>query len=300
MSDPLVIVRTVHIAACVVALGTVAFAAIADRPARGAPEWMALERGYRGLAAAALAIAVLSGAVWLVLVARNILDVSLGDLFTQGGLGTVAVDTRFGRVACLRLLLALAAAATVPFPRLHWLRLMTAAALTGSLAWTGHAGAGTGVTGDLHLGSDILHLLAAGLWLGALPALVLLLRWGRDDPDRGLIAAAVTRRFSLLALISVAILTGTGIANSLILVGWPADLLATAYGRVLALKVALFGGMLGLAAFNRYRLTPVLPAANALRALTMTVAAETALGAGILLLVGLLGTLPPASHLHIS
>jgi len=56
--------------------------------------------------------------------------------------------------------------------------------------------------------------------------------------------------------------------------------------------------MLILATVNRYRLTPRLPGPRAIRRLTATTLAETGLGAGVVLLVGVLGTLPPASHLH--
>lgn len=290
MLEPLVIVRAVHFAACLAALGTAAFATLVpDR---------ALDRRWRWLAAAALAVAVVSGAIWFALIAGRILDVPLGDLVGNADLATVATDTRFGRVALLRLALAAAAAAALLSPRWRWPALTASAALTGAIAWTGHAGAGTGVIGAVHLASDVVHLIAAGLWLGALPALAGLLLWSRKDPTRAALAAQATRRFSRLAVASVAAVATSGLVNSAVLVGWPDDLLGGTYGRVLALKVALFAAMLGFAAVNRFRLTPRLPERTVLRAIAVTTLTETALGIGILVLVGLLGTLPPASHVH--
>lgn len=298
--DPLVIVRAVHFAACTVAMGTLVVALLVRAAGRGGPTGGAGFNGYcRGLALASLAVAVVSGAAWLALVARNILDVPTAEMFDDGGLATVALDTHFGRITCLRLALILAAGALLLW-RPGWPALGATAALVASIALTGHAGAGIGATGLFHLASDVVHLVAAGVWLGALPALAWLLWRGRTDPAQADLAAGVTRRFGTVALIAVATLLASGIVNTAILVGWPPEALATTYGQALAVKIGLFSAMLGLAAVNRFRLTPALPRPGALAALAATALAETALGLGILLLVGLLGTQPPAAHVHTS
>ncbi|MBX9778245.1 CopD family protein (plasmid) [Qipengyuania citrea] len=75
------------------------------------------------------------------------------------------------------------------------------------------------------------------------------------------------------------------------------------YGRFLLSKQALFVAMLGLASFDRFRLTPALEYsisagdhAGALRALRLSRGVETARIVSILALVAWLGTLePPAS-----
>jgi putative copper resistance protein D len=69
----------------------------------------------------------------------------------------------------------------------------------------------------------------------------------------------------------------------------------------LLVKLFLFALMLGLAAANRYRLTPALSrvmtdsagAAAPLSALRASVVAETGLGLAVLACVAWLGTLPP-------
>lgn len=292
MLEPLVIVRAVHFAACLTALGTAGFAMLA------AGVGQAFERRLKWLAAAALAVALISGALWFGLVARRIVDVPLGALLWDDSLASVATDTRFGRVALLRLALATVAGAALLLSRWRRPAVAASAALTASIAWTSHAGAGTGSLGAILIVSDVVHLVAAGLWLGGLPALAYVLLHGRRDPARAEVATRATLRFSTLAVASVAALAASGLTNSAILLGWPGDLIASSYGRVLAVKMALFASMLILATVNRYRLTPRLPGPCAIRRLTATTLAETGLGAGVVLLVGILGTLPPASHLH--
>lgn len=291
--DPVVIVRAVHFAACTVAMGTLVLAQLGG-------SGIATGRRFRWLALAALAVAGVSGAVWLLLIARNILDVPFAEVFDDGNLTAVALETRFGRIACLRLGLTLSAGALLLWRGAGWPSLLAATGVIGSVALTDHAGAGTGTAGLIHMFSDVVHLAAAGAWLGALPALAWLLLWGRNEPARGDLAADVTRRFGALALVAVAALLASGVINTAILVGWPADLFATTYVGALALKIGLFAAMLVLAAFNRFHLTPALPRRGALGLLAATVLAETALGLGILLLVGLLGTQPPAAHVHTS
>jgi putative copper resistance protein D len=103
----------------------------------------------------------------------------------------------------------------------------------------------------------------------------------------------------------VALLVLTGLVNSWFLVG-PAHLgalLTSAYGLLLGAKILVFAGMLGLAAINRFRLTPGLGAALAgappqaiLAALRRSLLLETAAAIAVLALVSLLGTLaPPAA-----
>ena len=88
----------------------------------------------------------------------------------------------------------------------------------------------------------------------------------------------------------------TGVVNSLMIVGI-ADLPALAgsrYGWLLGGKLLLFAGMLGLAALNRWRLTPALERGDgAIGALRLSLAVETGAAIAIMTLVALLGTLDP-------
>ena len=147
-----------------------------------------------------------------------------------------------------------------------------------------------------HVVSDVVHLFAAAVWIGALGGLLLLLRSGATVRE---IAFALTA-FSGLGPSTVALLVISGIVNSLFLIGPPSSLFTTAYGIMLVIKIALFAAMMVFALINRFRLTPRLamakdPAAelDAVRALRQSITAETLLAVLVIAAVALLGTLPP-------
>jgi copper resistance protein D len=87
------------------------------------------------------------------------------------------------------------------------------------------------------------------------------------------------------------------------LVGSVASLVGTDYGRLLLLKIALFCVMLAIAGVNRIVLTPRLNAAHGgaqylLRQLRINSVIEATIGMIILVIVGVLGTLPPGIQEH--
>jgi putative copper resistance protein D len=101
----------------------------------------------------------------------------------------------------------------------------------------------------------------------------------------------------------VAAIVASGLVNGWFLVGLPGlpRLLTTAYGMVLLAKLAAFAAMAGLAARNRWVHTPALErsltggGSAEVRGLRASVFTEAALGAIVLGLVGVLGTLAPIS-----
>lgn len=175
---------------------------------------------------------------------------------------------------------------------------LLAAIAAATLAWSGHAAASEGLAGSAHRVADALHVLAAAGWFGALLALLGAALTGRRLAQ----TAAMLERFSLFGTIFVATLIVTGAFNAVMIVGLPQlpALLHSLYGWLLIAKLALFGGMLLLAAANRWQLTPKLemalnggnPAA-ALMHLRLSLLVETSLAVLILALVAALGTLDP-------
>ncbi|AXK80152.1 hypothetical protein DW352_06240 [Pseudolabrys taiwanensis] len=290
--EPLILARLVHFAATLTAGGTIWFALLVPRPIPAA-----LDRRLRLLALVALALAVLSGLAWLALVAADVLGVPIAEV-TPGGAWPVVTDIRFGQVAAVRLLLAVLLALLVPLARARPLQGVLALGFVALPALTGHAGALPGPAGYGAITADALHLLAAGAWLGGLPAFLLSLREAPGDPHADDRIVWTTRRFSQLAVVSVATLLGSGIINSCYLLSGTRDLLYTEYGQRLTLKLVLFAAMLAFAAVNRFRLTPALPSARARTALGRNTLAETGLGLAVLALVAVIGTLPPGGHAH--
>src|SRR5262249_56002702 len=90
---------------------------------------------------------------------------------------TVLTQTQFGHTMTVRFGVALALAVAMAALAAtdgairawwRWLPPLLAAVLLVALAWTGHSGARPGAAGDFQLVCDILHLLAAGAWVGGL------------------------------------------------------------------------------------------------------------------------------------
>lgn len=162
-----------------------------------------------------------------------------------------------------------------------------------TLAWNGHGGMTEGVSGWVHLAGDALHLLAGLAWVGAIVAFL----WtvSRSADSSGDLRADLVK-FATTGTLLVALLVITGIANTLFIIGWDGlrGIVGTIWGRLLLLKIVLFAGMLGVAAANRFWLTPRLARSSSPRAPRLSLAAEATLGVGVLALVAWLGTLDPA------
>lgn len=124
-----------------------------------------------------------------------------------------------------------------------------------SVSWTSHSA----TTIDRLLGTavDFGHIIGAGLWVGGLVVLAVvvppLLRES-DPADRNAFAAGIVRRYSILAIIGVTIAVTTG----LVLASWHIPtfdgLSETLYGLSLSAKVLLVLVALGIGGFTRFLL----------------------------------------------
>ncbi len=302
--DPLILARGVHMAATVLATGTVAFMALVAQPVSGAMmapvDFQAMRRQLALVVWVTLAVAILSGLTWLVWLSADIYGAPIIDVWLHGGVWTVLTDTRFGSVWIARLGLAVLLGVLVLWPAARLPQLAAAACLTALIALIGHAGATPGTAGRIHLVSDMVHLLATSAWVGALPALAIMFARAHrsDDPAWEPYVVDTTRRFSMIGMASVGALLASGIINTWNLLGAPRDLIATDYGRLLLFKVGLFAAMVFIAAANRFHFTPRLPAAGALWALARNSMAECGIGLCVLLVVGALGAMSPSGHAH--
>lgn len=240
----------------------------------------------------------------------SILSGSFSEGLKPETLSAVATGMDLGKAAIIRAAaagLAVLLILVLKPSRTTWIVAATLGAIaTASLAWMGHGAATEGVGASLHLVSDILHAWAAAVWIGALVAFLLLLRTPTPTPAATGALHRALHGFSGVGTAVVAVLLATGAINGWFLVGLDHlnGLWTTAYGRLLSLKLVLFVVMLGLAAANRFQLTPALgrglgaqdSEGAALDHLRRSVILETALGFGVLALVAWFGTLaPPAA-----
>ena len=131
-----------------------------------------------------------------------------------------------------------------------------AAATCAYPAFNGHAAAAEGLRW-LAIPADILHVLAAGSWVGGLSfVLIAELRERRHSGRGNALLAEVLPHFTQVALIAAALLIATGAFAGWLHVGSPSALATTPYGRILLAKVGLVVVVLVLGAVNWRVLTP--------------------------------------------
>lgn len=137
--------------------------------------------------------------------------------------------------------------------------------------------------------ADVVHTIAAAVWVGGVLLLtVLLLGRARRGTPTG--AAEMAVRFSIPATAAV---TLTGVAGSvlaLLILDGPADLVTTAWGRVLLVKMALVAAVALIGLYNSKHVVPrldqrVLDSTQRLRRVVLT---EAVLMLGVVLVTAIL------------
>jgi putative copper resistance protein D len=323
--NPLVIVRDFHLASTVIVAGIIFFDLFIAAPLwRAIPQSGAAQARFQSSTGKILwismAVSIASALAWLCLLAMRIGRKDLSDVISDGTVWLVLSQTQFGFAWQIRLLLAgLLTACLLPRSArsgqfAHGLTLLAgllAGSYLGSLAFAGHGAEGLGLEQNIHLVADSLHLVAAGLWLGSLIPLVLLLVYLWRFREDGWVAAAARTAscFSTLGILAVGVLLVSGTINAAFLLGGMHSLIDTSYGRLLLFKIVLFAAMVCLAGINRQSLLPRLSdsagaeqASGTVRRLVQSALVEIVLGLVIVCIVGMLGIMPPANemaaHLH--
>jgi copper transport protein len=177
-------------------------------------------------------------------------------------------------------------------PSSGFTRASSALALAGvglSLATTGHAA--TAEPQALTRPAIFIHGVGVAFWLGALaPLAAMVLRRPKQ-------AWPVVQRFSNAAMPVVGLLALAGLVLAVIQLASFQALAGTSYGIILSVKLVLVAGLLGLAALNRFRLSPALARdITATRPLARSIIAECVLALAILAVVaGWRFTPPPRS-----
>lgn len=208
----------------------------------------------------------------------------------------LATETTFGRVWCLRVLIAALLVALVArhAQAATFSSTLVSGALLASLALLGHAAMHAGVLGLAHRANHALHLLSAGLWVGCLLPLMASVTY-LDNETLSTSAVTALRRLSSAAAIAVVIVVFTGIGNTALVLGAWLLALGSAYQTCLAIKTGMVAAMIGLAIFNRVRLSPRASAGDrrSIRRLRATIIIDVVLAAGIVSLVAGFSMLDP-------
>lgn len=179
-------------------------------------------------------LAVLMALGELVLYAHSLGEVSARTLW----------GTRVGVVLSAQIAVLAVAGLTLAREGLWgWLGVALSLSALGMGAVSSHSAA---LQDPVALGVDMAHRLAGGIWVGGLLALGLLLRRHDESTPWNL----VLPRFSLLALLSVAVLVGSGVSLAVAHLGTLAALWETSWGRWLMVKLSLLLVIIAMAALN--------------------------------------------------
>jgi len=308
MVTALIITRAVHIATSILITGIFTFDLVMlglTGPSESDDLHEIGRRLFR-LAVWSLIATLLSAVIWFWLEVASMSGLPVKNTLSASGWGTVLLETQFGRVWQLRLgliatafVLVASALAKVKARRaLIAILWLISVVLLVSLALISHAAAATrqpfGVLGDM------IHLCAAGLWIGGLVPLAIFLAAVRAKFSLSEMVPCVLARFSVLSLSCVSVLVVSGISNSWLLVGSIYALFTTPYGQLLLFKLALLAILVGFGARNRFLVKAKLPKAAAdpdvLAQLRRNVICETYLGVAVVVIVACLGVTPPARH----
>lgn len=279
MSDALVWCRFIHFTAVLTAFGLSAHRPLLLGHEPPGPRACNV---LRGLACIALVSAVL----WLLLAVGE-----LGGNVSLLSLELIIGETFFGKVWCLHLVCCLVLNGLVysRYVRRPWLPALVAGAVVASLAPVGHGAMLEGWKGLLLMLNQALHMLFAGAWSGGLLLLLAMLA-----PSVGREPLPLLQRFSGVGYWLVSGLLVTGLINLRVIADgfWPSPPFE-GYGFILAIKLGLVVGMLGLALGNRLA---VVFAMERRSALCVSVGLEWALGIAAIAAVALLGTLAPTGY----
>ena len=187
--------------------------------------------------------------------------------------------------------------------------MLAAACFAGALltlGWSGHAAATEGGLGLFHRLNNGVHLIAAGLWLGAIGwflALTIRCQIESDQLQAPSLLEAM-HRFAPLGVTLVTLVALTGLINSHLIFGLPnlGATIGTPYGALLLIKIFLVGAMMTFGAHNaRVSKASIRSEAQlerthtkqAIAALRRSLASEFLLGLAVTGLVAVLGTKSP-------
>jgi len=281
MSEALVLCRFVHFSAVLMLFGAWLF-----RPLLLKTPVPTLDRQLACIARWLTAFALVSGVTWALLITASMAG-SAAAAFDPHTIGVVLGNTFFGQVWRWHLLInaLLLALLFTPWRSNLALRLGLSALLLATLAPVGHGAMLDGLSGQLLILNQIVHLTCVAAWLGGLLLLVLILR----QPGEAM--GTILQRFSGVGYAIVGGLLITGLINVRVLTGqwWPTPLFS-GFALILLIKALMVLGMLGLALFNRLRIDDCQQRMGVLK---RSVVLEWLLGMGAVAAVSLLGTLPP-------
>ncbi len=309
MFDPFALVRAIATLAAAIIVGSstlVWYSRDALLPAGGAI-WR-----QRVVFAVLVASVVGAAATWASVAGSAAAAAGVGALsITPSVIATFLLKTGVGRIAIFEI--ACAMAACIP-AAIAWVtvkkpvasgRALLCAALVAGLGLAAYPFNSHPVTLDQQIAgvlSSVAHRLALAVWLGGLPALLLMIGAGPVADDTRQLAAVVLRRFSRVATVAMGIIIATGVLLTWFLVRNFPSLIGTQYGYLLLVKLALLGGVLAIASGLQRKFLPMLelkPSDSIIRSYASRVKVETIFAFLIVVVASDMAGLAPPEHENI-
>ncbi len=304
-----VALRWLSISALAIALGSLIFGGYVWRPGASSREETdeAFEQTTWSIELIAAGVAVIASIGLL----------SVASIRAEANIITFTVSSRVGLILALRVALLLAFF-VVLWRSLDYRRVLglgIGAAALFAISLLSHSAVpqspassiATTARTALAMLFDWTHLLATSAWIGGLvPLVVALIVLRREAPPaRAHAVTILIARFTALATAAVITLAVTGTYAAFQHIANISELWTTTYGRALSLKLALFGVLLLLGGYNRWRIHPQLAAVSKtsvyagdgerlIARLRRSVGIEIVTGATVLLAVGALTAVAPA------
>ncbi|HWO02883.1 MAG TPA: CopD family protein [Blastocatellia bacterium] len=287
-----VLLRAIALASQSIALGGIVFAVIVVAPIDSIDldSASALTRSTRRLITWSAAILAVNQLSYVLL--NSAMLISTADL---SPVEVIGANFFVAGVATILAAVGIALLIRAPIrPATPWL-LLLAVVVLGASVITSHA-----VSRVEHripiAAAGALHQAATASWIGGLPYLLIALVRCSSDRAR----QAVASRFSKVAMISVGVLAGAGIALSVFYIDSLEAVYGTAYGVMVLSKVALFGLLLALGGMNFYIVRSLRADASApILHLRRFGEAEIGIGFTVILAAASLTSTPPAVDLTV-
>jgi copper transport protein len=226
-----------------------------------------VEARLRRLGVVAAVVATAGALVALLATTAEATGRDLGGAF--GLVGDFVGDQRTGTLAALRAGMLAAGAVALVVLRGRLAAAVTGAATVASMVVVSLAGhAWTTTPRGLILVTDVVHQVAVGIWIGGLVGLLAVLGVAIDRDG-------LSRRFSAVALATVAVVAATGTASAWAQVRTFDALVDTSYGQLMLVKVTAFLVLVALGWLNRSRLLATVE--RTIAPLTRSLRAEAAI-----------------------
>lgn len=265
----LVSARFVHFAAALVVFGAAIFPYYARVPANFP-------------ARSATLGALASGLFWFGCVLISVTG-DTAALLDADQISLVLFNTSFGQTWLIHLVFSVALAA-LSFTRLSAVTTLAAAVNLISLSGIGHTATSQGIELLLHLASQTVHLVAAGVWMGALVPLWSVLPTAPSEER-----ITIVNRFKWAGYGAVSLVLLTGLINTWLVTHSVLPSTTSTYGKLLLVKLFFVAALLLVALFNQF----VATRRRDWRLLTRGIAAEACLFSAIVLAVSWLGMTSP-------